>query len=60
MTQNRLTNAVQRLETFLHENPDDPAFDLLRFSLGEIYLKQFYSLGPNAAGTNAPPYSPVL
>jgi TolA-binding protein len=53
--QNRFTNAVQRLDTFLHDNPEDPALDLLRFSLGEIYLKQFYNLGTNSSGKNTPP-----
>jgi TolA-binding protein len=55
--QNQLTNAVQRLDGFLREtladtnSPPFVATDLIRLTLGELYLKQFRDLrGPAAAG----------
>ncbi|MHC1765694.1 MAG: tol-pal system YbgF family protein [Verrucomicrobiia bacterium] len=42
--QNQFTNAVNGLAQFLQQNPQDPATDLIRLSLGEIHLKQYQSL----------------
>lgn len=39
----QLTNAIQRLHTFLAQNPQEPAADLMRLTLGELQLKQFYA-----------------
>jgi TolA-binding protein len=51
---NRLDEAVVRLEDFLRLNAADPAADALRLALGELRLRQFYALPPDArgAGTN--------
>jgi outer membrane protein assembly factor BamD (BamD/ComL family) len=42
--QNRFEQAIQRLETFAGDNPNDRAQDLLRLTLGELHLKHFYAL----------------
>ncbi len=47
---NQTTNAIQRLRAFMALNPEDSARDLLALTLGELHLKEFYSL---AAPTNA-------
>ncbi len=39
----QLTNAIQRLQMFLAQNPQEPAADLMRLTLGELQLKQFYA-----------------
>jgi TolA-binding protein len=52
--QQRFTNAAQRLERYLEQNPQEPAADLIRLTLGEVYLKQFY------AGKPTPPASNVV
>ena len=44
VAQNRLTNAVGRLTEFLEQNPQEPAGDLIRFTLGEIHLKRVQNL----------------
>ena len=40
----RLSNAVQRLERFFIQHPNDPATGLSHMTLGELRLRQFYSL----------------
>lgn len=52
--QNRLTNAIQRLQSFLEQSPQDPATDLIRLTLGEVYLKQFHAFAGPGAVTNTP------
>ena len=41
---NRLSNAVQRLERFFIQHPNDPATGLSHMTLGELRLRQFYAL----------------
>jgi TolA-binding protein len=53
VVQGRFTNAVRQLSAFLERNPQDPAADLIRVSLGEIYLKQYYAQVADTEGTNA-------
>ena len=52
--QNRLEEAVARLEDYLREYPTDSAVSLLRLTLGELRLRQYYALASNArrTGTN--------
>ena len=56
VVQNHLTNAIEQLDAFLKQNTEDPASDLIRFTLGEVYLKQFYAFanGNGNAGTAGP------
>jgi TolA-binding protein len=51
---NRVDEAVARLEDFVRLHPTDPAVDLMRLTLGELRLRQFYTLAPDArrSGTN--------
>jgi tetratricopeptide (TPR) repeat protein len=51
---NRVDEAVARLEDFVRLHPADPAVDLMRLTLGELRLRQFYTLAPDArrSGTN--------
>ena len=42
--ENRLSNAVQRLERFFIQHPNDPATSLSHMTLGELRLRQFYAL----------------
>jgi TolA-binding protein len=53
VNQGRFTNAILQLTGFLEQNAQDPASDLMRLSLGELYLKQYYSQASERAGTNA-------
>ncbi|MDP7012955.1 MAG: tetratricopeptide repeat protein [Verrucomicrobiota bacterium] len=46
--ENRLTNAVQRLERLFIRHPGDPATGLAHLTLGELLLRQFYGL-PDAS-----------
>jgi TolA-binding protein len=46
--ENRLTNAVQRLELLFIRHPGDPATGLAHLTLGELRLRQFYGL-PDAS-----------
>jgi len=53
--QNRFTNAVARLEFLLTQTNLDTPPDLIRLTLGELHLKQFYALGgasPERTRTN--------
>jgi TolA-binding protein len=49
---NQLGKAVQEIDTYLKENPQEQTSDLMRLTLGEIYLKQFYASSASAARTN--------
>jgi TolA-binding protein len=42
LAQGKLEAAVQWLETFLAKQPQDALLDLVRFTLGELRLKQYY------------------
>ena len=44
VAENRLTNAVQRLERLFIRHPGDPATELAHMTLGELRLRQFYGL----------------
>jgi TolA-binding protein len=44
VAQNRLTNAIQRLESYLEQNKQDADPDLIRLTLGKLYLKQYSAL----------------
>ena len=48
VAENRLTNAVQRLELLFIRHPGDPATGLAHLTLGELRLRQFYGL-PDAS-----------
>ena len=50
--ENRLTNAVQRLERLFIRHPGDPATELAHMTLGELRLRQFYGL-PDASRLNS-------
>ena len=52
--QNRLEEAVARLEDYVRQYPSDPAASLLRLTLGELRLRQYYALasGARRTGTN--------
>jgi TolA-binding protein len=54
VAQNQLSNAIHQLNSFLEQNPQDAASDLIRFTLGEVYLKQFYALTTSGSPTNSP------
>lgn len=47
----RLTNAIARLESYLTANTNEPAADLLRLKVGELWIDQFRVL---TASSNAP------
>jgi TolA-binding protein len=51
---NRVDEAVARLEDFVRLHPAEPAVDLMRLTLGELRLRQYYTLAPDArrTGTN--------
>ncbi len=51
LAQNRLEEAVARLEDYLRQNPTDPAGSLLRLTLGELRMRQYYALASNARRT---------
>ncbi|MEE2947171.1 MAG: tetratricopeptide repeat protein [Verrucomicrobiota bacterium] len=42
--ENRLTNAVQRLQRLFIRHPGDPATGLAHLTLGELRLRQFYEI----------------
>ena len=46
LAQDQMSQAVQRLEKFLGENPKDPLSDLACLTLGELHLKAFYLPAP--------------
>ncbi|MCL4179748.1 MAG: tetratricopeptide repeat protein, partial [Verrucomicrobia bacterium] len=54
LAQNRIEEAVARLEDYLRQYPADPAAGVLRLALGELRLRQYYALASNArrTGTN--------
>jgi TolA-binding protein len=61
VAQNRFNNAIERLDRFIKQNPADPALNLLRFTLGEVYLRQFYALTSAASpGSTIAPASPAI
>ena len=43
LNQNRSPEILQRLETFAAQRPQDELLDLVRVTLGELRLKQFYA-----------------
>src|SRR5581483_1483720 len=43
VAQNQFDNAATQLETYLKQNPLEPAADLFRMTLGELYLKEFFA-----------------
>jgi len=47
LAQNQVTQAVQRLEKFLADQPKDPLLDLTHFTLGELRLRGFYDSRTN-------------
>jgi TolA-binding protein len=51
---NRVEEAAARLEDFVRLYSSDPEVDLIRLTLGELRLRQFYALAPDArrAGIN--------
>jgi TolA-binding protein len=55
LAQNRTTQAVQWLETFTTEHPQDPLMDLTRLNLGELRLKMYYALRDQALTNRAVP-----
>ncbi|MFO1501435.1 MAG: tetratricopeptide repeat protein [Verrucomicrobiota bacterium] len=53
VSQNRFSSAVTQLTQWLDQNPQEPASDLIRLTLGEIHLKQLAALAANPNPTNA-------
>jgi len=54
IARDRLTNAVTRLENLLSQNPQDAIVDLIRLTLGELRLKQFYALMDKSSPPSGP------
>ena len=54
LAENKIGEAAGRLELFVTQNPQDPALDLLRLTLGELRLKEYYGLPEETrkGGTN--------
>lgn len=52
--QNRLTNAIARLENYAKQFPPDPDSDVIRLTLGELYLKRFRGLIEGVSPTSRP------
>jgi len=52
LAQNKVGEASKRLESFLFQNLKDGSLDLLRLTLGELRLKEYFSLPENARKTN--------
>lgn len=52
ISQDRLTVALRQLSQFLEHNPQDPAVDLIRFTLGEAYLRAYRAVGTTNSETN--------
>jgi len=44
LAQDRIGEAARRLESFVTQNPKDPVLDLLRLTLGELRLREYYDL----------------
>ncbi|MBU6399424.1 MAG: tetratricopeptide repeat protein [Verrucomicrobia bacterium] len=56
LIQDRGTQAIEWLETFVRERPKDPNLDLIRLTLGEVQFKAAAALrGTNAPASVAPP-----
>jgi len=57
MQQNRISDAARRLEAFATQNPKDGTLDLLRLTLGELRLQEYYGLPESSrrADTNLLP-----
>jgi TolA-binding protein len=53
LAQQQLAPAIQRLEAFLQSNPQDPTLDLVRLSLGELRLKEYFTLAADAPAAGA-------
>ena len=54
LAQNKIGEAGKRLESFVTQNPGDPLLDLLRLTLGELRLREYYELAeePRSNATN--------
>ena len=54
VARNRVADAIKRIEGFLAQPLAESPGDLLRVTLGELRLKEYYALAPEArkAGTN--------
>jgi len=50
LRQNQSDSAIQWLETFLRDQPQDPAADVALETVGEMKLKQYYALRSAAPG----------
>ena len=48
LNEDRLSNAIQRLEQFFVKHPNDPANGLSHMTLGELRLRQFYSISDSS------------
>jgi TolA-binding protein len=57
---NRFTNAVARLELLLTQTNLDTPPDLVRLTLGELHLKQFYALAPSERARTYPMLTNLL
>lgn len=56
LAQDKATQAIGALETFLRERPKDPALDLVRLTLGELQLKAYERIkATNLPAGTAPP-----
>lgn len=42
LAQNKPAEAVQKLTLFLDKHPKDPSLDLVRLTIGELHLKEYY------------------
>jgi TolA-binding protein len=54
LAQNQFQPATERLETFIAGQPKDPILDLVRLTLGELRLKEYYNAVEKRTATNAP------
>jgi TolA-binding protein len=48
LAQNQSASTVQWLERFLKEHPQDASLDVVRLTLAEVKLKQYFTLPPDA------------
>ena len=52
LNEDRLSNAIHRLERFFIKHPNDPANGLSHMTLGELRLRQFYSIPESSRPNN--------
>lgn len=54
LAQNKTTNAIDRLAGFARENPKDAALDYVQFTLGELHLREYFTVMNDETGPLTP------